>query len=516
MESYWCLLTWCGFSISVALLLLLSWTKVRKSPTKQRPPGPAGWPVIGNMLDLGTMPHQNLYKLRFKYGPVLWLELGSVNTMVVQSAKAAEELFKNHDPTFCDRKCPDALTSWSYNQGSLAIGNYGQYWRILRRLCSAELLVSKRVNETVALRRKCIDNMTRWIEEDSMASRACGGSGEVEICRFLFLMAFNVVGNLMLSRDLLEPRSEEGREFYDAMNKIMEWAGKPNVADFLPFLKWLDPAGIKKNMDRDMGRAMKIASDFVKERIRQKGSGIEKVNKDFLDVVLEYKGDGKEGQDKISERNATIIVLEMFFAGSETTSSTIEWAMAELLRMPYSMRKVKDEIDQVVGPNRKVEEGDIDALPYLQAVTKETLRLHPVIPLLLPRNSLQDSNYMGYHIPKNTQVFVNAWAIGRDPESWDDPLSFKPERFLGKNIEYKGQHFELIPFGSGRRICVGFALAHRVVHLALATLLQSFDWELSNSDTLGTLDRDERMGITVRKLVPLKAIPKNRNFIKIK
>ena len=210
------------------------------------------------------------------------------------------------------------------------------------------------------------------------------------------------------------------------------------------------------------------------------------------------------------------MVQEMFFAGSETTSSTIEWAMAELLRMPYSMRKVKDEIDQVVGPNRKVEEGDIDALPYLQAVTKETLRLHPVIPLLLPRNSLQDSNYMGYHIPKNTQVFVNAWAIGRDPESWDDPLSFKPERFLGKNIEYKGQHFELIPFGSGRRICVGFALAHRVVHLALATLLQSFDWELSNSDTLGTLDRDERMGITVRKLVPLKAIPKNRNFIKIK
>ncbi|KAH7854342.1 hypothetical protein Vadar_012759 [Vaccinium darrowii] len=518
MESNWFSTTLLSFSLLAALFLLLviSWTKAQNVTTKQRPPGPKGWPVIGNMYDIGTMPHQNLYKLRLKYGPVLWLKLGSVNTMVVQSAKAAAELFKYHDLAFCDRKVPDALTSWSYNQGSVAFGNYGTDWQILRKLCSAELLVKNRVNETASLRRKCIDNMTLWIEEDSKASRARGGLGEVDISRFLFYMAFNVVGNLMLSRDLLEPRSGEGHEFFDAMNKVMEWGGKPNVADFLPFLKWLDPMGIKKNMDRDMGRAMKIVAKYVKERVQQKKhSGTEKVNKkDFMDAILEYEGDGQGRLDKISERNATIIILEMFFAGSETTSSTVEWAMVELLRQPDSMRKVREEIARVIGPDKKVEEKNIDDLPYLVAVVKETLRLHPATPLLLPRNAMEDSNYMGYQIPKNTQVIVNAWAIGRDPESWDDPLSFKPERFLSKKIEYKGQNFELIPFGSGRRICPGFALAHRVVHLALASLIQSFDWEVSNSLTPGIMDMTERVGVTLRKLVPLKAIPKKRNTVK--
>lgn len=200
----------------------------------------------------------------------------------------------------------------------------------------------------------------------------------------------------------------------------------------------------------------------------------------------------------------------MFFGGSETTSSTMEWAMAELLRKPDSMKKAKEEINRVIGPQRKVEESDIDNLPYLQAVIKETLRLHPVLPLLLPRNAMQDTDYMGYFIPKETQIFVNVWAIGRDPETWEDPLAFKPERFLGSKIDYKGQNFELLPFGSGRRICLGISLAHKVVHLGLATLLHSFDWELGNNISPETIDVDERVGITARKLVPLEAIPKKR------
>ena len=200
----------------------------------------------------------------------------------------------------------------------------------------------------------------------------------------------------------------------------------------------------------------------------------------------------------------------MFLAGSDTTSSTMEWTMAELLRNPNSMRKLKEELDHVIGPNRKVEESDINELPYLQAIVKEAFRLHPAAPLLLPRNAVQDTDYMGYFIPKDTQVFVNVWAIGRDQDSWDDPLSFKPERFLGSNIEYKGQHYELIPFGSGRRICVEFSLARRVVQLGLATLLHSFDWELACNVTLKNMDVTERMRITVRKLVPFTAIPKRR------
>ncbi|GMP84694.1 hypothetical protein CsSME_00038126 [Camellia sinensis var. sinensis] len=240
-------------------------------------------------------------------------------------------------------------------------------------------------------------------------------------------------------------------------------------------------------MKRELEKPMKIAARFVEERVLERESGRkEKSKKDFLDVLLDYEGDGREDPHKISEKNVKIIILEMFIAGSETTSITMEWAMTELLRNPNSMIKAKEELDQ------------------------ETLRLHPPLPFLLPRSASEDTNYMGYHIPKNTQVLVNVWAIGRDPDCWDDPLSFKTERFIGSSMEYKGQHYELIPFETGRRICVGFTLAHRVVHFGLATLLQAFDWELPSNFTTENMDMSERMGLNLRKLVPLKAMPKRR------
>lgn len=197
----------------------------------------------------------------------------------------------------------------------------------------------------------------------------------------------------------------------------------------------------------------------------------------------------------------------MFLAGTETSSSTIEWAMTELLRHPGTMSKAKSEISSVIGPMEKLQENHIDHLPYLQAVIKETLRLHPPIPFLIPRRSVRDATFMGYFVPKNTQVFVNVWAIGRDPECWEDALSFKPERFLGSNTDYRGQHFELIPFGAGRRMCAGLTLGHRMQHFLLASLLHEFDWELQTSLPL---DMNERMGITVGKLHPLKAMPTKR------
>ncbi|KAL3749301.1 hypothetical protein ACJRO7_010414 [Eucalyptus globulus] len=496
---------WLGLLLPALLFFLLNRWKRTKLP-----PQPPAWPVIGNILDLGIMPHQNLHSFRAEHGPVTWLKLGSVNTMVIQSAQAAAEFFKGHDLAFADRKCPHALTALGYDQGSLAVGRYSGYWRALRRLCSAELLTTKRINERAHLRQKCVDSMIGYLEEEMAAKQVTTEQG-IDLSRFLFLLAFNVVGNMVLSRDLLDPKSKDGAEFYDAMNRFMEWAGKPNVADFMPWLKWLDPQGIKASMAKDMGRAMKIAEGFVKERLEErKLRGEMGTTNDFLDALLDYEGDGKEGPRKISSQNVNIIILEMFFAGSETTSSTIEWAMAELLRQPESMKKVKYEIDQVVGLTRKLEENDTEKMPFLQAVVKETLRLHPPLPLLIPRNALKETNFMGFDIPKDTQVFVNAWGIGRDPDAWEDPLAFKPERFLGSNTDFKGQNFELIPFGSGRRMCIGLSLAHRVLHLGLATLLYHFNWELGGGLTPETLDMRERIGITLRKLHPLKVVPKKR------
>ncbi|CAA2996947.1 cytochrome P450 76A1-like [Olea europaea subsp. europaea] len=490
------------------VLLILSFLKGKKSGNK--PPGPKGIPIFGSMFQLGDLPHQTMYHWSKTYGPLLWLNLGQVNTMIVQNASTAAELFKKHDVPFADRKVPDALTAYNFNAGSLGMNTFGGHWRVLRRLCSMEFLVNKRMNETTELRMRLMHDMIRWIEEDSRTSLAQGGTGAVQLSRFLFLMAFNLVGNLMLSRDLLDAKDPEGKEFFDCMNVILELAGTPNIADFFPALKLIDPLGMKRNMTRNMTRTMKISSKFVQERLDNRKAGKFQEKKDFLDVLLEYEGDGKDGPDRMTEHNVNIVIMEMFFAGSETTSISIEWGFTELLRNPHAFKKVREELDRVVGVNRLVEEKDVENMPYLQAVVKETLRLHPALPLLLPRNTMEDTKYMGYLIPKGTQVLVNAWAIGRDPDSWEDPLSFKPERFLKSSIEYKGQHFELIPFGSGRRICVGFPLAHRVVHLTIATLVQAFDWDLGTGVKPEHIDLQERLGLTLRKKNPLKVIPKKR------
>ncbi|KAL0347117.1 UNVERIFIED_CONTAM: Iridoid oxidase [Sesamum calycinum] len=485
--------------------------KSRKPSSKLLPPGPPGLPLVGNIFDLGEIPHQTFYQLQAKYGPVIWLKLGAVNTMVVQSAEAAAELFKKCDLPFADRQAPDSLTALDYHQGSVAIGAYRDYWRRVRRICITEFLVHKRVDATIPIRRNCLEKTIKWIKEEAEKSEKNGGSGEIELDRFLFINSFNVIGNLMLSREVMESKLDKAGEFFDAFILFLEWCGKPNMADCFPFLKWADPQRVRKNTEKYLERLMGFATEIVKERIQEKQSGKVKERNDLLDALLDEEDDVKaEGADKLSVKNVTIVLLEMFFGGTETTSGTIEWGMAELLRHPSSMKKIQEEIDRVVGRSRMVEESDLNELPYLQATVKEILRLYPPIQMLLPRRAMEDTEFMGYVVPKNTQIFVNAWAIHRDPAAWPDPLSFKPERFLDSDIDYKGQHFQMIPFGSGRRSCLGMTLGHRMVCLALATLIHAFEWKLGDGLTPETLDMREMVGLTLRKKVPLKVIPTPR------
>lgn len=205
-------------------------------------------------------------------------------------------------------------------------------------------------------------------------------------------------------------------------------------------------------------------------------------------------------------------VQDIFDAGTDTTASTLEWAMAELVKNPYMMVKVQDEIEQAIGKGcSMVQESDISKLPYLQAIIKETLRLHPPTVFLLPRKADADVELYGYVVPKNAQVLVNLWAIGRDPKVWKNPEVFSPERFLESNIDYKGRDFELLPFGAGRRICPGLTLAYRMLNLMMANFLHSYDWKLEDGMHPKDLDMDEKFGITLQKVKPLQVIPVPRN-----
>ncbi|XAR69693.1 hypothetical protein NMG60_11001390, partial [Bertholletia excelsa] len=499
MELYWSPVAWLLIIVIPLTHLLLH--QRRDSGHRRLPPGPRGWPVVGHMFHLGPMPHRTLAGLRERYGPVVWLRLGSINTMAILSADAAAEFFKHHDVSFIERNINHLMLSHGYKDGSIALAPYGACWRVMRRICTVEMLVAKRINATAHIRQRCVDRMLSSVEKRAEGSANVAARG-VHVADIVFFTAFNTLGNLILSKDLLDPESNQGSEFLRAVTGLMEWSGHPNIVDLFPWLAWVDPQGLRRKMDRDLGRAVEIASGFVKERVRERELGGERKANDFLDVLLDYEGTGNDEPAKISDHRLNILILEIFLAGTETASSTIEWAMTELLCNPETMAAAQEELDRVVGSTRKMEESDIENLPYLQAVVKETLRLHPPIPLLVPRKAVQDTTFMGYDIPKDTQVFVNAWGIGRDPDCWPDPSVFRPERFMGSNaggIEFGGQQYQFLPFGAGRRICAGIPLARRILHIVLGSLIHKFEWELESGVTRAMVDWRERIGLTVRR-----------------
>lgn len=201
---------------------------------------------------------------------------------------------------------------------------------------------------------------------------------------------------------------------------------------------------------------------------------------------------------------------DMLVASMDTSSTATEWAISELIKHPRIMKKVQEELETVVGMDRMVEESDLEKLEYLDMVIKETMRLHPVAPLLIPHAAMEDCTVDGFHIPQNSRVIINIWTIGRDPSCWTDPEKFFPERFVGSSIDLRGRDFKLIPFGSGRRGCPGVQLGLTVVRLVLAQLVHCFDWELPNGMLHTELDMTEEFGLTIPRAKHLLAIPTYR------
>lgn len=343
----------------------------------------------------------------------------------------------------------------------------------------------------------------------------------MDIGSLAFATTLNLISNTIFSVDIIDPEFETAQEFKELVWRIMEDAGKPNLSDYFPWLKRFDLQGVRRHVQVSYVRMHQIFDEIIEKRLESRSSLSSSKSRhgDFLDVLLD-QCDVKDGG--FSMETIKPLILDLFIAGSDTSGLTTEWAMAELLRKPSVMEKAKKELEQVVGSRQDVKESDIDGLPYLQAIVKETLRLHPPAPLLLPYIAGNDvkistsASTSGYYlIEKGNQVVVNAWSIGRNPKYWKDAMSFSPERFLsgGNNnnnipqLDYKGRDFEYIPFGGGRRICPGLPLAERMVNLMLASLIHSFNWKLPNGVTPQTLDMSEQFGITLKKALPLSAVP---------
>nr|AGX93052.1 geraniol 10-hydroxylase-like protein [Amsonia hubrichtii] len=465
--------------------------------SKKLPPGPSPLPIIGNLHLLGEQPHKSLAKLSKKYGPIMGLQLGRVTTVVISSSGVAKEVLQKQDLAFSSRSVPDALHAHNQFQFSVVWLPVASQWRSLRKILNSNIFSGNRLDANQHLRSRKVEELIAYCRKNSQTGEA------VDVGRAAFRTSLNLLSNTIFSKDLTDPYSDSAKEFKDLVWNIMLEAGKPNLVDFFPVLEKVDPQGIRRRMTVHFGKVLKLFDGLINERLEQRRS--RGGNNDVLEVLLTTS---EESPEEIDRTHIERMCLDLFVAGTDTTSSTLEWAMAEMLKNPDKMKKTQAELAEVIGKGKTVAEADVARLPYLRCAVKETLRIHPPVPFLIPRRTEQAVEVCGYKVPKGSQVLVNAWAIGRDETLWDDALAFKPERFLESEVDMRGRDFELIPFGAGRRICPGLPLAIRMVPVMLGSLLNSFDWKLEGGIAPKDLDMEEKFGITLQKAHPLRAVPR--------
>ncbi|KAM3357228.1 hypothetical protein P3S68_023942 [Capsicum galapagoense] len=323
--------------------------------------------------------------------------------------------------------------------------------------------------------------------------------------RVAFKTILNLLSNTLFSKDLADPFSNSKvDELKDAVSGIVDVAGKINLVDYFPILEKIDPQRIRYRANIHLGKLFKLFGDLINERLEEKKRNHSEKN-DILEVFLNHSA---ENPEEINQNQLESMLLDLFIGGIDTTTSTLEWAMAEILGQPEIVKKAQAELAEVVGKGKPIEEADVSRLPYLQFIMKETLRTHPPAPFLIPRRVDQDVELYDYVIPKGSIILVNAWAIGRDSSFWqEDSLLFKPERFRSLELDVQGKDFALIPFGAGRRICPGFPLALKLVPVMLGSMLNSFNWKLDADIEPKDLNMEEKFGAIVTKAHPLRAIP---------
>ncbi|KAL8492977.1 hypothetical protein ACS0TY_024254 [Phlomoides rotata] len=462
----------------------------RARMSSKLPPGPYQFPIIGNILDLGPKPHQSLAQLSRKYGPIISLKLGIKTTIVVSSPETAKLVLQQHDSSFSSRTTPTAIAVVDHHKFSIGWLPVENQWRKLRKICKEQMFSVPRLDASQGLRREKLQKLCDYVKECSETGRA------VDVGDAAFTTSLNLISATLFSMEFAEFNSDSSHEMKDLMGAMMKCVGRPNFADYFPILKFIDPQGILKQTKFYVEKLFAIFDGIIDERLKS----IEK--NDLLEALIAIN---KNDEAELSMKDIRHLLLDLLVAGTDTTSSTVEWAMVELLRQPEKLSIVRDEIRVVVGENGQIEESDISRLPYLRAAVKETLRLHPPAPLLIPHKAESNVEINGYIVPKNADILVNVWASGRDDSIWHKADLFMPERFLNGNdgIDFRGKDFELIPFGAGRRICPGLPLAYRMVHLMLATLVGNFGWKLQDEE----LDMEERFGLTLQKAIPLAAVP---------
>ncbi|RHN60887.1 putative cytochrome P450 [Medicago truncatula] len=510
--------------IVLLLLFLLPLFSVFKRNKKSQPhlplpPSPPTIPIIGHLHLLKPLIHHAFRDLSERYGPLISLRLGSARFIVVNTPSLAKEFLKTHELVYSHRKMNIAINMVVYDDATFAFAPYGSYWKFIKKLSTTELLGNRTIGQFLPIRTQELDEFIQTLTNKSKARES------LNLTQALLKLSNNIISRMMLSIETsgTDNQAEQARALVREVTQIF---GEFNVSDFIGFFKNFDLQGFKKRAldihKRYDALLEKIISDREESRRKTKviedGSlnGEERL-KDFLDILLNVFEE-KDLEVNFTRSHIKSLILDYFTAATDTTAISVEWAISELFNNPRVLKKAQEEVERVVGKERLVCEEDSPNLPYIHAIIKETMRLHPPIPMIM-RKGMEDCVVDGKMVPKGSMVCVNIWAMGRDQKIWENALDFKPERFLenkeGNNIDMKGHHYELLPFGSGRRGCPGMPLAMRQLPTVVGALVQCFEWKMLDSegkilDRGKTIDMDERPGLTAPRANDLICIPISR------
>ncbi|XP_024968860.1 cytochrome P450 71A1-like [Cynara cardunculus var. scolymus] len=486
--------------LSVPLLYLLSRTFISKS--RFNPPGPPRLPFIGNLhqIDLSNL-HTSLWHISKSYGPIISLRFGFIPAIVVSSARLAKEVLKTQDIIFCSRPPLRGQLKVSYDGLDVAFSPYNKNWREMRKILMLHLLGPKRIQSFRHIREDDVSTTMKNIHELALSFK------HVNLSEIMKSMTSN-----MMLRVGFGMRYQDGNERKEVLQLLTEFQAvlaKLFFSDLWPGLPFVGLVDRLLGKVDQVEKCFKYFDSFYQQLIdehlnlQNPNKSHDREEEDFIDILLRLK---KDQLFNLTYDHIKAMLMNVLVAGTDTIAVTVVWAMTALIKNPKVMKKAQEEVRNVVGKKGKVDEDDLPKLTYLKAVVKETLRLYPPAPLLIPRETTKDAILHGYKIKQKTLVFVNALAIGRDPECWESPELFLPERFMGSNIDFRGNDFEFIPFGGGRRICPGISMGDVMVDLLLANLIYLFDWNLPDGMRKEDVDFEVLPGLTMHKRNELRLL----------
>ncbi|GKU91568.1 hypothetical protein SLEP1_g5428 [Rubroshorea leprosula] len=491
-----------AFVISALIFFLF---RKSKSKTLNLPPGPPGWPVVGNLFQFarsGKPFFQYVDDLRKEYGPIFTLKMGTRNMIILSDAMLCHEALIERGALFASRPRENPTRNiFSCNKFTVNAAVYGPVWRSLRRNLVQNMLSSTRLKEFRTVREMAMDKLIARLSAEAEAN-----NGVVWVLKNARFAVFCILLAMCFGIEMDEETVEKMDQTMKAVLIVLD----PRIDDYLPILRPF--------FSKQRNRALQVRKEqvdyivqFIEKRrqmIRNTGSDKAAMSFSYLDTLFDLKVEGR----KSGPSNPELVSLcsEFLNGGTDTTGTAIEWGIARLIDNPDVQSKLYEEIKSTVG-DRKVEEQDVEKMTYLQAVVKELLRKHPPTFFVLTHAVTEPTTLAGYDIPTDVNLEIYSPAISEDPKLWSNPEKFDPDRFVSgkEDADITGvKGVKMMPFGVGRRICPGLGMATVHVHLMLARMVQEFEWKAYPPNS--PLDFTGKLEFTVVMKNPLRAMIKQR------